>query len=422
MGFILSQNQKRETSVDRFPYQHLLVKVINQIMTPLFEGKDPFDGARKLIINEINDQKILESFSRLTESIMESGRMTPFGYIYINGFLKRFVKNRIRLSRLWAINPEILREPIVNPIIILGLPRSGTTFLFNLMANDQRIRYIRNWEVSVSPIPPKRGCHFLVDRRRSIGKILLYTQNLLAPHLRHIHDFMLDGPEECTPIFMYGFATQALDPLFYVSSYSRWLDEVDYLKNYEFHKKVLQTLQWNEKKEFWLLKSPDHIAGIEGLLKIYPDALLIHLHRDPAESVTSWASLNQIFQGICLSKINDASLGQQVLDRLGNDMDRYMKIRGSIPKEQIVDVYYSDLISDPIDTVNKIYQFFGISSSPDRTKQLKDFIFKDENDRRAKFKHKYSPEDFGLSRNRIHDRFRKYIDKFRVSIRTTEDK
>lgn len=123
-------------------------------------------------------------------------------------------------------------------------------------------------------------------------------QNYLAPHMKDLHHFYLDGPEECTPILLHEFTTQSLAGMFNVPSYSEWLDTASHTATYYRHKQVLQTLQWKYPSKRRLLKSPSHIEAIEEALEVYPNANLIQMHRDPVKAVFSFAGLCAAFRGI----------------------------------------------------------------------------------------------------------------------------
>lgn len=403
-------------------YQRFFVKAWNKLASFLFRNQEiRYLNLEKIIakVEKSTGKKIdisdtyFEPVKLLVNSINKSGKLTPFGAFYIEMFISGLLESRYQLEKLWELKPEILKIPIVKPMIILGLPRSGTTFLFNLLSCDSQYRFITNWEAIVSQIPSKQGIDRSRDMRRKIGKILIFLQNYLAPNLKNIHKFYLDGPEECTTILMQGFSTQAIDPMFPVSEYSRHLDNIDLKQTYQHFKKVLQTLQWHFSKTSWLLKSPDHLGGIEEVLNQFPDVRLIHLHRDPAQSVSSWASLNVAFQGIWLSEINYAELGMQVLNRLSIDMKRYLKIRTSIKDEQIVDISYKSLVKDPLAVVESIYRHFNMPLTEETRNNMQKFLSKDK---KIRHEHVYTAQDFSLSPQKIHEMFDCYMQRFNIEI------
>lgn len=357
----------------------------------------------------------IEALHQLISALNHTGELHAFGRFYVREMLSGMLDARARLEQHWTRHPDILTLSINKPLIILGLPRSGTSFLFNLLAQDPAHRYLRNWETTVSQIPPARTCQIDQDPRRRTGRLLMAMQNHLAPELKHIHEFHLDGPEECTPLLMQGFQTQALAGMFNVPAYSSWLNQCDHTPDYAHHKRALQTLQNTYPAERWLLKSPDHLPGVAALLKHHPDACLIHLHRDPTESVASWASLNAAFRGICSSQLDNTLIGEQILNRLATDMEAYIEQRDQLGLEKrFMDIPYSALIRDPLGTVEQIYQHFNLDTTDLTRQSIQRFLSQDTKKAR---KHQYSPEKYGLTGAQILKRFEAYITRFNVQIK-----
>ena len=239
----------------------------------------------------------------------------------------------------------------------------------------------------------------------------MWFQNYLAPQLRDKHQFYLDGPEECTPLLMQDFATQALAGLFNVPSYSKWLDTASHNATYRHHKKLLQTLQWKYPADRWLLKSPDHIAAIDTILDYYPDACVIHMHRDPVKSVASWASLNATFRGIYMESVNRGELGLQVLNRLSNDVANYLSKRQRCDESRFLDLRYRELTENPFATVRRIYGKFGLVMSSEANARIQAFLARD---RKKKRSHHYNPHEFGLTPQLVQSKFEKYIESFKI--------
>lgn len=357
------------------------------------------------------------AFEILVDAINQTGKLHAFGRFYVRQFLTGLLVNRRRLGAHWAAHPDIFDLETGRPVIILGLPRSGTSFLFNLLGQDPAHRHLANWETTVSQVPPRRATRPQDDPRRRIGRMLILFQRYLAPHLEDIHEFHLDGPEECTPLLMQGFDTQALAGMFDIPEYSAWLDSVDHRPTYAHHKRILQTLQATYSGERWLLKSPDHLAALGPILETYPDACLVHLHRDPVQAVSSWASLNGAFRGIWSESIDSDRLGTQILDRLATDMDAYLAARDAIAgaETRILDLPYHNLIDDPLAAVERIYSHFDLPLSDAARSQFSTFLSLDRKKSRG---HSYAPEDFGLSPALIRERFAAYIDRFVGRVRT----
>lgn len=402
------------------PYRSPLVRAWNTL------GRVTGAGRRPLIPSELlaraeracprapePDAEVIAALEVLTDSINLTGHLHAFGRHYLVEMFSGLLTNRRRLARLWSESPAMLTVEVRQPLIILGLPRSGTSFLFNLLARDPAHRYLTNWETTVSQIPPvPRPRRAVDDPRRRAGRFLMGLQRHLAPELDTIHEFHLDGPEECTPLLMQGFATQALAGMFNVPAYSRWLDGASHTATYRHHKRILQTLQSCYPASRWLLKSPDHLAALDALLDVYPDACLVQLHRDPVQSVSSWASLNAAFRGICTDSIDSAELGEQILQRLATDMEAGVRARERLPADRFLDLDYRELVSDPMDSVKRIYEHFGLPLAPQAQTGMQSFL---QADRKKSRSHRYAPEDFGLSAERIRAHFANYMQRFAIT-------
>lgn len=412
---------RQGTSAQVKSFQPLLVKSWNLCSGAIFgAGGSDFSldaimhaAIKRSGVSDFGDTDFLEGLKIFLDSLEQSEAFHPFGRFYVRQMIIAMLVHRLRLVELLARQPEILDERIVRPVIILGLPRSGTSLLFNLLARDPTHRFMENWEAFIAQVPPNGHYSFTSDPRRKKSKWVLGIQRYLMPDLDTLHAFLPDGPEECTPILMQGFATQAFAGGYNVPAFSSWLDDADHEPTYRHHKRVLQALQWKYPGERWLLKSPDHIAAIDAILKIHLDACIVHIHRDPIKSVSSWASLNLCYRGVYYSHVDTDELGQQVLTRLANDLDRYMIERESQAAERFLDLQYADLMKDPVNTVHQIYDHFGFELNGQAEKQMRAFMA--ANPRHKHGVHRYEPEDFGLTAKMIRQRFEKYIDSFKVS-------
>ncbi len=342
----------------------------------------------------------------------------PFGRFYVRQMVIQMLMHRLRNVNLVRQHPEILSQDIARPIIVLGLPRSGTTLLFNLLAQDPDHRFLRNWEAFISQVPPKGRYTEATDPRIRQARWMQRFLKYLMPEIDKVHAFTPKGPEECTPILMQGFATQALVGGFDVPEYSRWLDQADHGPTYRYHRRVLQALQWKYPGRRWLLKSPDHLAAVRSILEVYPDACFVHIHRNPVNSVSSWASLNLVYRGVYYHSIDIRELGRQVLGRLSTDMGRYLTDRTSLPSHSFFDLGYRDLVSDPIGAIQDMYDHFGLELTQEARSSMQAYL--SENPKNKHGVHRYSPEDFGLSQQAILERFSDYNESFQAYLGTSD--
>lgn len=395
--------------------QTLVTKLWN-LLTPgaddgKFAAQDLLNQAMKRSgLSDFGDDKFLEGMNVFLTSARETGGFHAFGNFYLRQLVVAMLVHRLRMVELLRTQPEILQEQISKPVFVLGLPRSGTTLLFNLLAQDPAHRFMFNWEAFISQVPPPGNYTLADDPRRKQAKWVLRMQNYLMPELEKIHEFTAAGSEECTPILMQSFATQALAGGFEVPAYSHWLNNADHAPTYRHHKRTLQALQWRYPAQRWLLKSPDHLSGLDALLKEYPDARFIHIHRDPSQSVSSWASLCLVYRELYYPQIDTRELGSQVMERLACDLDRYMELRAEAPAGQFFDIRYSAFTGDPVSVLEEAYAHFDFDFK-DTTRQAV-LAYLQDNPVNKHGVHSYKPEDFGLTGELIQDRFAPYISRF----------
>ncbi|MBW2733011.1 MAG: sulfotransferase [Deltaproteobacteria bacterium] len=402
------------------PHRSLLVKTWNAFAWLAASGRSRqldadalMEAAQKIVgAADFDDTSFVEPLRSFLSAIEETGELHAFGRFYLSKLVSGILVNRLKLEDLWRRHPEIAEEEVQSPLIILGLPRTGTSLLLKLLAQDPAHRYLSNWELTVSQVPPNGDHAFESDPRRKLGRRLLKLQGYLAPQLSAIHEFCLDGPEECTPLLMQTFATQALSGMFNVPAYSEWLDGVERGASYTHHKRILQTLQWTYPKQRWLLKAPLHMEAVDALLAVYPDANLVQMTRDPVKSIPSYASLCSVFRGICAGTVDAKELGSQVMSQMGRVLDSFIKARAQCDASRFHDIAYGDLVKDPLSMVRGIYQRFDLAFSAEAEASMKALLAKE---RGRSSQHHYGPEDFGLSPEGIRRRLQAYVDAFAIA-------
>lgn len=367
-------------------------------------------ATKRARLSDFGDDEFRAGLEAFLASVAETGGLHAFGRFYLRQLVIAMLVHRLKLTGLLRAYPAILEERISWPVFVLGLPRSGTTLLFNLLAQDLNHRYMFNWEAFVGQVPPEGEYTFRDDPRKGRAKWILRSQKYLMPELAKVHEFGVDAPEECTPILMQSFATQTFATGFDVPAYGAWLDHADHDPTYRHHRKVLQALQWKYPGKRWLLKAPDHLCGFHSLLKVYPEARCIHIHRDPIECVASGASLGIIYRGLYYHGIEVRKLGLQLLNRLATDFRTYQEIRDATSSKRFCDIEYKALVRKPLVAIREIYEHFGLDLTPETQRRMEDYL-------RANPKHKhgvhvYRPEDFGLDADLVREKFGDYVDQF----------
>jgi hypothetical protein len=223
-------------------------------------------------------------------SCRDEAELTTFGRILISKMLAAALANRIELHRWSAGHPAAAGERIVAPWVIVGLPRTGTSLLSNLLGLDPMNRNLLQWEAA-HLIPPATLEEAASDPRIARTAKELDGLFTLNPPLRVMHPFGATLAQECVSLFMYDVRTLALETQAHVPAYARWLEQADMAPAYAQHRSALQALQSAQPTERWVLKTPNHLWDLDALRAAYPDARIVWTHRDPAPVVTSLASL-----------------------------------------------------------------------------------------------------------------------------------
>jgi len=352
-----------------------------------------------------------EPLGRLLESLASEARLNLMGRVAAREDLTRMLVNRLMLERDRRLHPDIEREEIRRPLIIAGLPRSGSTLLYNLLAQDPANRVPLNWETMYPSPPPERRTH-ATDPRGEIADRQIRWFGRLQPEFRKIHPVAGRMPEECVVILSHAFFSFQFSSMYYVPSYQSWLERQDLRPAYEFHRRFLQHLQWRCGAERWVLKAPPHLPALDALFAVYPDARLILTHRDPLEVVASVASLHAVLRSAFSDAVEPTFVGPEVSAMLAGDIDRGMQAldRGCVPPGQLLNIWYTDLVRDPLATVRRIYAHFDLPLSAETEARMCRSPL--EHAQEGNGRHEYSLRQFGLDTDTERRRYRAYCERF----------
>jgi hypothetical protein len=213
-------------------------------------------------------------------------------------------------------------------------------------------------------------------------------------------------------ILSHTFASPQFQSMYYVPSYQRWLSYKDLRPVYAFHRCFLQHLQWRCPADRWVLKAPSHLFALDALLATYPDACIIQTHRDPCAVVASVASLDAVLRRVFSHRVNLHEIGREALQQWASALDRAMQIRDRTDGApgRFLDVYYTDLVRDPIATVRRIYAHCGLHFTDEVEARMRRFLAAHPKDQHGV--HRYSLAQFGLTPEQVARRFHAYVTRF----------
>jgi len=350
---------------------------------------------------------------QLVESLVSDARLNQVGRLFAQRQIHELLVHRLRLADHRARHPELAEEKIERPIFILGLPRTGTSLLHALLAEDPVHRVPLSWEVD-DPCPPPEPATYASDPRIVRSERRFAQLRGLAPGVQAIHPVGALLPQECIVITACEFASLRFEMCFDVASYQEWLVDCDMRPAYAFHRRFLQHLQSRRPGGRWVLKSPGHLGPIEALLDEYPDAMIVQTHRDPRKVIPSVASLEVTLRGPASDAVDPVAVGAQQLWLWPRLLEQGIDARDRHPEHahRFCDLHYAEIAADPIACVRRIYAHFDLPLAPDTVERMRAHLAAHPRDEHGL--HRYSLGGFGLDADDIGRRFSRYCTRFGI--------
>ena len=345
-------------------------------------------------LEDFGTAPLAEPLTTLCQSLNDELAFHALGRSYVRQQLLGLLSARLRFEALWAKHPEILALPVTRPIIIVGLPRSGTTILHRLLSQDPAKRFSPFWE-QVMPLPlgdpeaPKAE----PDPRRALVAGAIEVVNTMAPELKHMHELRVDEPDEDLSLLLFAFSSMQFEWSYRVPSYAKAYQSTDHTEGYRYFKKVLQTLQWLRGGQRWVLKAPQHLEQLGPLLSVFPDATLVQTHRDPVPAIVSLASLTTYGGRRYFDHPNPTAVGADIAAIVERLLRKGVEHRLAHPSA-FVDIQFADLIADPIGMVRRIYAASGDELSLQAEARMQ--AWSADNRQEKHGRHDYDPADFGF--------------------------
>ncbi len=377
-----------------------------------FPGHEPATLMRAARVRPPPDA--IQGLIELTASLDADSALSMFGRLSVRWDFVRLLRNAEMVLNAHRDNPSLGASPVVAPLFILGLPRSGTTFLHALLAEDAANLVPRNWQ-TIYPAPRPPDFAPARDKRaRAVDGQLKFFAGL-APEFPAAHPVTADSPQECSEITAHVFQSLRFDTIFRVPGYLRWLDERGHLDAYAFHKKFLQFLQSGLLPRRWVLKCPDHVFAMNEIVETYPDARFVVVHRDPLRVFGSVAHLTGILRRPFVSHVDPAEIGAQVAERWVDGAERLVAFdrREDVPPSRKIHVHYHELVADPLAAVARIYGQFGFAASEPALAAMRAFLAAKP---RGGYggQRRYALGKFGINPASLGPRFADYLQYFGI--------
>jgi hypothetical protein len=316
---------------------------------------------------------------------------------------------RLHSERGWAEHPQCLGRPIERPLVIAGIPRTGTTALHMLLAQDPQFQGLERWLI---PNPIVRPARALWDAHPFHRAAIRSVQALVeaSPTAMAVHGIGADDVDECLALMMQEFVTNQLPSLLDLPSYDAWFLEQDEAPSYHRLADNLRLIGFAESEKTWLLKNPTHLLRMETLLAVFPDARVIHTHRDPVTSIVSTCKMLAAFRGNPLPGSPAArAIGPRQLRVYKRAVEHTMAVRKRFP-EQFHDVHQNALLENPMDVVRGVYAFFKFDLDSEAEARMRRWIKEHPAPRRAD--HEDAAADFGLTEAEIRREFAAYAEHY----------
>ena len=332
--------------------------------------------------------------------------------------LNRFLRANTALAREGQQHPEIEREGIVRPIFIVGINRTGTTFLHRLMARDRHFWTLRRYEMAEPVLSSGKYATVagtIDDPRRAYMEEILGSAGFVE-RLAEMHRIDIDEPDEDFPLLRLSFASWIETVGHYVPGYAQWLAATGSRNAYTHHRRVMQHFTWQRRQRepdaarTWLFKMPFHLMELETLVETYPDALFIQTHRDPVQFMGSWNSLVERIRSFSTEGRPPHDTGAEQLAFMSGMLGRAVQFRAARPEleSRWVDVRYVDLVNDPLTLVKDIYDRLNWELDPATLDDMEDWRLRQAEQRRQEPRHEYRLEDYGLTPESVNAAFGAY--------------
>jgi hypothetical protein len=361
-------------------------------------------------LDDFGDDLFLAPLALLCEAIPREAGLSARGRVMAGSSLVTMLANRLRLEALIRRHPEIEDIEIARPIVIAGLPRTGTTHLHNLLSADPHLRSLPYWE-SLEPVPetiPPPEPDPRIERTAMATSFL----DVAMPYFKAMHEMTAEHVHEEVQLLTLTLSTMLLETQWYVPTYRDWFKATDQTSAYQYLRRVLQALQWLRGGERWVLKSPQHLEQFRPLLAAFPDATVVLTHRDPVAVTVSFVTMAAYTDRLSLEHPDPLRTGDYWSERVQDLLLAAMRDRDVLPSDHSTDVRFDDFMRDEWGTVERIYELAGQPLGPDSREAMHTYVREHPRGRHGRVK--YDLRDFGINQAERESAFAGYRERFGV--------
>ncbi len=332
-------------------------------------------------LSDWGDTDFLEPLRVLTASYERDARLTPVGRLLTQKAQLHRLANRLRIQRDFNLWPEMLSSILPPTVFITGLPRTGTTLLHRLLAQDPEIRTLRTWELSNPSPPPDSSTYDQDPRRYLIRKSRAIRQRLFVSRegweqINAVHAMRNDEPEECWFLLQNSFRSLIFGLFDRLTEYDSWLSKQDFGPVYQYYRKQLQLLTWRCPGTHLVLKAPEHLSHIDALFRVFPNARILLTHRNLPEVFPSFCHMTEVLRQMRSERADPREIGAAIAARVAALAKGVMIARKRYPADRFFDISFRNLVRDPMEVVGRIYPFIGKKLTKEAESRMKSWLSK----------------------------------------------
>jgi hypothetical protein len=360
-------------------------------------------------LHDFGDPTFSERLDVLLLGLREEAGLSQWGVLSNHTLVVQLLKNRLLIQNLLNHHPEITEQPVERPIVICGLPRTGTTHLHNLISADVSLRSLPYWE-SLEPVPvPGEE----PDSRRARTELAVDTFNAVMPLFPAMHEMTVDHVHEEIQLLAIDFSSMLFETMSLMPSWHDWYRDHDQTPHYRYLRTVLQVLQWLRGPTRWVLKSPQHLEQFGPLRTVFPDATFVVTHRDPVSVVASMITMLAYTARMSIDRPDPKAYGAYWMPRLERMLQACARDHAALPTAQTIDVHFDEFMADDVAMVERIYALADQPFAPTVRAAMNAFM---ADHPRGKFgRIDYDLADFGLDAGECRERFAFYVERFGVT-------
>lgn len=362
-------------------------------------------------LDDFGEPDYLEGLRALLGSLDDEAPLNEIGVAALRGMIVGALVARLRSEQGFKQFPESAEAAVDAPLVIIGLPRTGTTALHHLISQDVAFQGLELWITGApQPKPPRSAWEADPDFRACAERMRLIHEH--SPHIRAIHPMEAHLVDECWHLLEQHFGHSGYEANTEVPGYAKWWAQCDMRPAYRRHGRNLQLIGHRAPERRWLLKDATHLFHLDAFLDTYPDARIVMTHRDPVKLIPSVCSLCWAHREPLNARVDRRAFGRSTLALWERAITHTMEVRERVGSENFMDLPFARFRADALGAIRDIYERFDLPFTPTADQAIRQF--RAEHPPGAHGAHDYSLDEWGLDAGEIRERFASYSERFGV--------